>query len=52
MRTIKFLLEHGASPDLIDRSGYSALRWAVEHTSLRMLRLLLFHNASVLKVQA
>ncbi|KAF1320332.1 Tho complex subunit, partial [Globisporangium splendens] len=49
MRVVTFLLRYGANPDGIDRSGYSALRWVVQHAHLRMLRVLLFHNASVTK---
>ncbi|RLN73197.1 hypothetical protein BBJ28_00018433 [Nothophytophthora sp. Chile5] len=50
MRTIKFLLKRGSRTDLVDRTGYSALRWAVTHEHVAMVRLLLRYNASVTKL--
>ncbi|TMW66219.1 hypothetical protein Poli38472_003984 [Pythium oligandrum] len=47
MRAIAFLLERGARLDLIDKSGFSALRWAVLHGNLRLVRLLLQYKVSV-----
>ncbi|RLN70203.1 hypothetical protein BBJ28_00020554, partial [Nothophytophthora sp. Chile5] len=49
MRAIKFLLKRGARTDLVDRTGYSALRWAVTHEHVAMVKLLLRYNASVTK---
>ncbi|KAG7387064.1 Protein tanc2 [Phytophthora pseudosyringae] len=49
IRVIKLLLKRGAQTDLLDRSGYSALRWAVIHEHVDMVRLLLRYNASVTK---
>jgi ankyrin repeat protein len=49
MRAIKLLLRRGAQTDLMDRTGYSALRWAVIHEHVDMVKLLLRYNASVTK---
>lgn len=39
MRAIKLLLKRGAQTDLVDRTGYSALRWAVIHERIDMVKL-------------
>ncbi|GLD92726.1 hypothetical protein PINS_up001305 [Pythium insidiosum] len=44
---VRFLVERNAKLDLIDRSGFSALRWAVTHSDLAIVRLLLKHGVSV-----
>ncbi|KAL3667202.1 hypothetical protein V7S43_007437 [Phytophthora oleae] len=49
MKAIKLLLKRGAQTDLQDRTGFSALRWAVIHQHVDMVKLLLRYNASVTK---
>src|SRR3954465_7862812 len=43
--TLKLLLEHGADPNRADRSGATALMWAVP--DIEKARLLLAHGANV-----
>ncbi|KAE8895556.1 hypothetical protein PF005_g15367 [Phytophthora fragariae] len=49
MRAAKLLLKRGAQTDLVDRTGFSALRWAVTHERVDMVKFLLRYNASVTK---
>lgn len=41
----KFLLEHGANPNLQDLTGGTALHWAAENNNLSLTKLLLEHRA-------
>lgn len=47
---VKFLLKFKPLLHLVDRSGYSAIRWAVIHANMALVRLLLEHGTSITKV--
>jgi len=44
---VKMLLDHGASIDLQDNMGYTALMWASWHNSVDIVKILLEHGADV-----
>lgn len=50
MAAVKFLLKFEPLLHLVDRSGYSAIRWAVIHANQPLVRLLLEHGAAITKV--